>query len=366
MIISKLLLLNFRNYKKISLNLDENMNIFIGNNAQGKTNILESIYILALTKSHRLGVENNLIRNGSNFFKISGTIKIGKLQKKLEVGLVNDKKTVKINNNEIKKISDYISNLNIISFSPEDLDIIKGSPGDRRDLLNIEISQIYPGYIDKLNKFNKILKMRNEYLKTMYGKSNRNINYFEIINDKYIDLALDIYTDRLDYINKINNEIGNIFKNLMGIENLKIDYLNNFINEEKDKKEYFKNILKKNFDREINQGTTLYGPHRDDLIFNLNNSDLKFFGSQGQQRLSIIAFKLSEINIFKDLTGTSPILLLDDIFSELDISKRNKLIKYIIGKTQTIITTTDLKNINKTLIKNSKVFEVKEGLITER
>ena len=366
MIISKISLLNFRNYKKISLNLDDKMNIFIGNNAQGKTNILESIYILALTKSHRLGVENNLIRNGSNFFKINGTIKIEKIIKKLEVGLVNDKKTVRINNNELKKISDYISNLNVISFSPEDLDIIKGSPGIRRDLLNIEISQIYPGYIDKLNRFNKILKIRNEYLKSMYGKSNRNLNYFEIINDKYIDLAIDIYKYRIDYINKVNEEIKNIFENLTGLKKLKIIYINNFIIKEKENIEYLKSILKKNFDREINKGITLYGPHRDDLIFDLNGLDLKYFGSQGQQRLSIISFKLSEIKIFKDLTGTQPILLLDDIFSELDISKRNKLIKYIIGKTQTIVTTTDLKNINKTLVKNSKIFEVKEGIVTER
>ncbi|MDD3241224.1 MAG: DNA replication/repair protein RecF [Bacilli bacterium] len=366
MIISKISLLNFRNYKKISLNLSENMNIFIGNNAQGKTNILESIYILALTKSHRLGVENNLIKNGSDFFKINGSIRVNDFIKKLEVGLVNGKKIVKINNNEIKKISDYISNLNIINFSPEDLDIIKGSPGIRRDLLNIEISQIYPGYIDKLNRFNKLLKIRNEYLKNMYGKNNRNMNYFEIINDKYIDLAIEIFEYRNDYIKKINLIISDIYENLTGMKKIEIEYINNFIDNKKDKVENFKNLLKKNIEREISQGMTLYGPHRDDLIFKLNNSDLKFFGSQGQQRLAIISFKLSEIKIFKELTGTQPILLLDDIFSELDISKRNKLIKYIIGKTQTIITTTDLKNINKTLVKNSKIFEVKNGVITER
>ncbi len=370
MFLSKISLRNFRNYNKLDINLDKNLNIFIGKNGQGKTNILESIYILALTKSYRLGVETNLIKIGEESTKIKGTLKYNKIIKDLEFFLSKDNKTVKINKTNIKKISEYINNLNVIIFSPDDLEIIKGSPNIRRNYLNIEISQIFNNYIDLNNKYNKILKIRNEYLKMLNLNTIADKRYLDILTDKLILLAIEIYKYRIKYINEINNNISSIYFNITNINNLKIKYNSNInlenINDDKKIYDEMKNKYNQNYKKELFQGMTLYGPHRDDFSFYIDDNDLKFFGSQGQQKLAIIALKLSEINIFKNETNTNPILLLDDIFSEIDLEKKNKLLKYLNEDIQIIITTTDLKNINKKLVNNAKIFEINSGSIVER
>jgi len=369
MYLSKIEVNNFRNYKKEKIKLCEKINIFIGDNAQGKTNILESIYILALTKSHRLGLENNIIRSGFNSCKISGLLRDNEILKELELKLLDDKKKVYINQKEIKKVASYISNMNVIMFCPMDLDIIKGSPQIRRNLLNIQISQLYPLYVNYLNEYNKILKTRNEYLKQMSINGLADNRYLDIINEKLVDRGVQIYLYRKKYLDYINNKIGNIYEELMNIKGLNIIYennldLDNFELEEIRKRFFHK--LKSNIKREISQGITLYGPHRDDFSFYINNDNMKFYASQGQQRLAIISFKLAEVSFFSEEKGTSPILLLDDIFSELDIKKRNKLIEFIPNNIQTIITTTDLKNIQKKIINKAKIFIVDHGNITEK
>jgi len=369
MYLSKIELSHYRNYKKGKVKLSDKINIFIGDNAQGKTNILESIYILAFTKSHRVGYENNIIENGYETCKISGLLKDNKSVKELKIIIRPDSKKVSIDNKEIKKIASYISNMNVIMFCPNDLDIVKGSPQIRRNLLNIEISQLYPFYVNYLNEYNKILKNRNEYLKQMNINGMTDTRYLDILNEKLVERGCDIYLYRKKYLDYINSKIKDIFKNIMNIDDLNIIYeanidINNF--DEATIKKEFLNKLEKNVKREIFQGMTLYGPHRDDFSFNIKESNLKFYGSQGQQRLAIIAFKLAEVSLFKEEKGTSPILLLDDIFSELDIKKRNRLIKYIPDDIQTIITTTDLKNIQKKIVNNSKIFVVDNGTITEK
>ena len=369
MILKKIKIVNYRNLVKQEVNFSNNINIFIGDNAQGKTNLLESIYILALTKYHRMGFENNIIQNGKEACKLEGLLNDNELYKKLELIINVDKKRVFINKKEIKKIASYISNMNVIMFCPNDLDIIKGSPQIRRNLLNIEISQLYPLYIGYLNEYNKILKNRNEYLKQMSINGMADTRYLEVLDEKLVDRGSLIYQYRKKYLDYINSNIKDIYKNIMNINNLNIKYIDNIDidNYDIDKiKEKFNKKLKNNYKREISQGMTLYGPHRDDFSFYIKDEDLKYYGSQGQQRIAIIAFKLAEVSLFKEEKNTNPILLLDDIFSELDIDKRNKLIKYIPNDIQVIITTTDLKNIQRKIINKAKIFFVEDGKITEK
>ena len=368
MYLSKIELKHFRNYKNIKIKLNSHMNIFIGNNAQGKTNILESIYVLALTKSHRYGIENNLIQKNFDYCFIKGTIKDGKKIKDLEIRLDKQKKKFMIDKKEIHKVSEYISNMKIIMFCPDDLDIIKGSPQIRRNLMNIQLSQLFYPYVQYLNEYNKILKSRNEYLKLMSVNNYTDYRYLEILDEKLCERAIKIYQYREKYLNFINQKIRIIFKKITSIDGLSVDYENNIdltnFNEDEIKNK-FSSKLSNNIKREIMQGTTLYGPHRDDFVFYIEQNNMRLYGSQGQQRMAIVAFKLAEIELFKEILGTSPILLLDDIFSELDISTRKKLIQFIPDDIQTIITTTDLKNIQKKIVEKAKIFNVDSGNITE-
>lgn len=369
MILTKLHLVNFRNYRKVLVKFDPHLNIFIGNNAQGKTNILESIYVLAITKSHRFGIENHLIRQGEEKAQIQGTIKVGKISKDLEVDIYKQKKQVKINKTEIRRIAEYITHMNVIMFCPDDLDIIKGSPQNRRNLLNIEISQIFKDYIQYQNEYNKILKTRNEYLKMMSVNRFTDERYLDILTDKLIERAIIIYQFRKKFLDLVGAKIGDIYENIMGEPGLILSYYNNLDLHDYSMEEIRSHMLfklKDNFRRELQQGSTLYGPHRDDFIFLYQGNDIKLYGSQGQQRVAIISFKLAEISIFKEQCETSPILLLDDIFSELDLKKRTRLIEYLQDDIQTIITTTDVKNINKKIIEKAKIFTVHAGNITEK
>lgn len=368
LIIRKISLINFRNYRKTTIALDKKINIFIGDNAQGKTNILESIYFLALTKSYRTA-DLNLINKMSENTKVKGEIKDNSIYKSMSVELSKDKKCVKINNNEVKKISDYITNLNVILISPEDINILQGTPAERRNFLNIELSQLSKNYIKKYNEFNRILKIRNNYLKMLYKSSNTDRRYLDSVTENLIEREIDIYQERNRFINSINERISNIYEDISGIKNFRIVYETNVDLEDFSKEKIRNNLLKRynsNIKKEIENGMTLYGPHRDDLQFLIENDDIKIYGSQGQQKVAIIALKLSEIEIFKEMTDTYPIILLDDIFSELDIKNRNKLINYINKELQVIITSNDTRGVNKKFLDNSKIFKVKNGSIIEK
>ena len=365
--LTKLNLLNFRNYSSIEVIFNDKMNILIGDNAQGKTNILESIEILALTKSHRINNNPNIIKIDEDYCKIKGVVSNDYSISRLEFFLSEG---IKLNQHEVKKISDYISNLNIIMFTPDDLEIIKDSPGIRRNLLNVEISQISKLYLNTYNEYSKILKTRNEYLKTIFNSQNPNYIYLDTITDKLIEKAVIIYQKRKEYINLINKKINYYFYELSGFNNLNIKYIPNidFLSFDSiDIEKKLKDVFKNNLNKEITYGMTLYGPHRDDFIFEIDNNDLKFYGSQGQQKLAILSFKLSEIDIFKNVKNSVPILLFDDIFGELDIKKRNKLLNIINQENiQSIITTTDINNINKKYLKDALIYIVKDGNIERR
>ncbi len=368
--LTKINLSNFRNYSNINILLYDKMNIFVGNNAQGKTNILEAIVILALTKSHRVGVNPNIIQFNKKKCIIKGVVKKNKIVTKLEVNIDDHNKNLKVNQNEIRRVVDYISNLNVIIFTPDDLEIIKNSPNVRRNLLNIQLSQISKDYLITYNEYNKVLKTRNEYLKILFNNSIADKKYLDIITDKLVEKAVKIYLKRNEYLNLINEKIDYYFKEITGISGLKVVYVPNIdidLFDEEVITKKLRHLFYKNYMKELNYGMTLYGPHRDDFYFKLNDNDLKYFGSQGQQKLAVLAFKLSEIEIFYNWSGTMPLLLLDDIFSEIDIKKRNKLLNLINSlDIQSIITTTDLKNINKKYYNNSYIYEVKNGEVERK
>ena len=367
--IRRLKLTNFRNYSNLEIDFHKNVNIFIGDNGKGKTNILESIYVLSLTKSNRYGVEENLIKFDEEIAKLEGIVRKDDLIKKQEIYLTKKKKQIFINNKEMRRIRDYISNFCVISFTPEDLEIVKGSPNVRRNMINIDISQLHNNYISYLNEFNQIVKIRNEYLKKMNVDGNSDVRYLDVVNTSMVEKGIKIYQYRYDFFKKINELLPKIFKKLSGLDNLMIKYETNFdlgeFELEKVKKNY-ESKLNKNFKVELMQGVTLVGPHRDDFSFDLSGINMKEFSSQGQQRLAIIALKIAEIYLYKEETGEYPVLLLDDIFSEIDTKKRNKIVSFLLKDIQSIITTTDINDIDEDLVKNATIFKVNNNKVTER
>lgn len=365
MYIKKVKLHGFRNYQSLNVTLTKGINIIYGENAQGKTNLLESIYVLGLTKSHRSFIDNNLINKDSEYLTIEGVVNNQKLDNKLNIYIDNKTKVLKYNNNTVKKISDYISIMNIIIFYPDDLELIKGSPQLRRKYINLELSQLYSNYFILINEYNKILKLRNEYLKKINKKVSVDKNYIDILTGYLIDKSIMIYKMRSKFINKVNLYCSKIYKDIMNLDGFSIKYrpsieidINN-----PNLKEYLREEYNKKLDYDIRLCSTSLGPHKDDIEFFLDDKNLKFYGSQGQQRVAVLALKLSEIEIFKKYRESTPILLLDDIFSELDDIKKNNLLKYISKDIQTIITTTDLNNLDSKLIKKSKLFNINNGNI---
>ena len=358
--IVKLKLQNFRNYSTQEISFDKN-NIIYGKNGMGKTNLIEAIYVLALTKTFRSNNEKIVIKENEAISKIYGTI-IDDIKNNYEVIINKTGKKVKIDNNIYKKISDYISNIKVILFNPNDLQIIKDSPSIRRKLLNVSISQYDNRYLKILSNYNKILKQRNSYLKTMYINANTSKDYLNVLTEKLIEYGLQIYEYRKKYIKEINIYIKDIYKKIANISEINIEYLSNYndLNIEEIRKKY-----KESLDKDMLLGMTKLGIHHDDLIFKINDNELKEYGSEGQQKNAIIAYKLSEIEVFKKKINKIPILVLDDLFSELDEEKINNILNLIDGDIQTFITTTEIDKINENIKNKSKLFHITESGIKE-
>lgn len=367
MYIEKLLLKNYRNINRTYLDLNPNLNIFIGNNGQGKTNLLEAVYLLATTESHRTNRDSELIQ----WDKENTLVQLKLIKEDYDLTISykiegRDKK-IKINKNPLEKNSDLVGNLNVILFSPEDLKIVKGSPSNRRNFLDLEISQVNPYYYHLLKEYNHILKQRNNLLKEIQKKRNdEKINMLEIWDEQLVEIGSKIISKRLAVIDKLKilarlaqRQITN------GSENLSISYetsLNGNLENNKIK-DIFKNNLIQKRKKEIKRGYTLFGPHRADLKLEINDIDVRRYGSQGQQRTVALALKLAELEFMKSETGEYPVLLLDDVFSELDKKRRNTLLETITEKIQTFITSTDLNDISKFSPDKEQVFTVKEGKI---
>ena len=225
---------------------------------------------------------------------------------------------------------------------------------------------MYNNYLKHVNEYNSLLKIRNEYLKRINLNGQADTKYLDIINSKMIDVSVKIYYFRFFYISEINKILPKIYKKLTGISDIKIDYQNSLGILEYDEnsiREMMQKKYKKNLYKEMMQGMTLTGLHRDDLVFLVNNLDAKIYASQGQQRLIVIAYKVAELLVFKKIKHEYPVLLLDDVFSEIDIKRRNNIVKFLKSEIQVIITTTDLEDIEPDLVNNAKIFKIKNGEI---
>jgi len=359
--ISSLKLLNFRNYDSLEIKFSDNTNIIYGKNGMGKTNLIEAIYMLGLTKTFRLGNENVVIKKGKNIAKIEGLIK-NNIINNHKIIISDSDKRIKIDNNKIAKISDYITKVNIILFNPDDLKIIKDTPMTRRKLLNIEISSINNLYLNLLNNYNKILKQRNSYLKALNKKNKVESEFLNILTDQLIDTGLSIMEIRKSFINEINSYISDIYYKITHKGHLSVNYKSEFMG--KSKLELL-NMYKKNTSREIIMGKTLFGPHHDDIEFIVDSEIVKEFSSVGEQKNSVISYKLAEIKYIEDHLGKKPILLLDDLFSELDIEKINNILELIDDDMQTFITTTEIDKVDNKILKNAKIFKIENGLVIE-
>lgn len=370
MIIKSLQLTDYRNYESLQLNFSPKINVFIGENAQGKTNVMESIFVLALAKSHRTNNDKELIRWGKDYGKIEGVIENRYGDFPIELKITHKGKKGKVNHLEQSKLSNYIGQVNVIMFAPEDLNVVKGSPNIRRRFIDMEIGQISSVYLHDLLVFQKVLKQRNQFLKNNQGKQNIDFVLLDIYTEQYIHAAIQIIRKRHEFINLLQEWAKPIhLKISRGLENLKIKYntvkgldLNWSINE---MKAFLKNKLDESTTREIERGMTLIGPHRDDLQFFVNDYDVQIFGSQGQQRTTALSLKLAEIELIKKETNESPILLLDDVLSELDDYRQSHLLNAIQNDVQTFVTTTSIEGIHHETIQHAKLFHVKQGAVEE-
>ena len=359
--IDSLSLMNFRNYETLNISFGD-LNIIYGLNGSGKTNIIEAIYTLALTKSFRINNDKVMIKKGKIKAKIKGNVLKNGDENTFGVEISNDGKVVTINGEKQDKVSDYVSRINVILFNPSDTRLIDESPMIRRKMLNIEISQIYKEYLVILTNYQRILKQRNFYLRGMYVNGSYTNTYLDILTKKLIEYGSIICKYREKFVDNINKYIASNYEKIFGSGTLKIRYVSTFKNKSEDDliKRY-----KDNYQKELSVGKTLEGIHHDDIVFVLDNNNLKEWGSEGQRKNAIISFKLAEISVINEIKGYYPILILDDLFSELDKVKVTNLLWMLDRNVQTFMTTTDLKNISKKVIKDAKKFKVNDGILEE-
>ncbi len=359
MFIKRLQMLNYRNYNALDIELCPNVNVFMGDNAQGKTNILEAIYYCAFAKSHRTSKDKELINwNGEHAF-ISVDVGRERLDKRIDISILKDgKKSIRINKIKIKKIGELFGNFNVVMFSPEDLRIIKDSPGVRRKFIDMELCQLNPKYYYNLVQYNKVLNERNILLRNRSTSS----EMLEIYDMQLVEFGYNIIRERIKYIESLNKYAEKIHSDITsGKEKINFKYIST-IKDLENIKENFYTLLEKNRSKDCDRGITSIGPHRDDFFVYINDIDTKSYGSQGQQRTAVLTMKFSSLEIIKELTGEFPVLLLDDVLSELDFN-RKKYILSTIGQIQTVITCTGIEDLYEYLDEKAKVFKVKNGEI---
>ena len=353
MLITNLKLKNFRNYDELNLNFNKNINIFFGNNAQGKTNIIESIFLCAIGKSFRTSRDKELIKFDKEFLNIEMAYKKKDRDGKIKIE-ISDRKNIYLNGIKGKKLSELLGKINVVLFTPDDINILKNGPKMRRRFLDIMIGQLRPNYIYCLNMYLKTLEQRNAYLKQIKLEQ-KNPDLLELWDRNLVEYSEKIYNYRKEFLEKIRSKINNIHKKITNNnENIRIDYISDF----SDKKNFY-SALKQNYKIDIMRGITSKGIHRDDFMVFLNDKSVNTYGSQGQNRTVVLSLKMSELQVIKDEIGENPILLLDDFMSELDSERRNNFLNNI-GETQVFVTCTDKLEINKL---EYGIFNVKNGEI---
>ncbi len=360
MIIKSIELSNFRNYEQLNLELDKGTNILYGDNAQGKTNILEAVYLCGTTKSHKGSKDKEMIRFDGEEAHIRTIVEKNEKSYQIDMHLRNrGAKGVAINKLPIKKASELFGILNIVFFSPEDLNIIKNGPAERRRFIDLELCQLDKIYLSDLTRYNKTLVQRNKLLK--------DINYRPELRDtlpvwdmQLLEYGKNIIKKRRQFINELNEIISEIHFNISGgKENLVLKY------EPSIDDIFFEDELIKARNKDLKLCQTTVGPHRDDMLFSIDGIDIRKYGSQGQQRTSALSLKLSEIDLVKKSINSTPVLLLDDVLSELDSNRQNYLLNSI-NDIQTIITCTGLEEFVKNRFQIDKIYQVVQGKVFEK
>ena len=358
MYIKSLELLNYRNYEKLNIEFNKNINLILGKNAQGKTNLIEAIYLSAFGKSFRTNKDNEMITFAKDRAKVQ--VKAEKEDEEIKLELFFNKelkKSAKINGVKLKKASEILDNIYIIIFSPEDLKIVKEEPEKRRKFIDRELCLLKPIYYNNLIQYKKILAQRNAYLKEQQIDK----KVLDVWDTQLAKYGRQLIIQREEFIEKINKASKKIHSKITnGKENLEIIYNPNVKLDED-----FYIILKENIENDIRQRTTTKGPHKDDIIFHINEINARSFGSQGQQRTCALSLKLAEISLIKEETDEDAILLLDDVMSELDEERQEFLLKSL-SKTQMFITTTELSDALLDKFKEASIFDVKNGKINKR
>lgn len=361
---------NYRNLSKIDTHFDPNINIFIGKNAQGKTNLLESIYFLALTRSHRTSSDRELINFNHDYANVLGHVHKSQVDLSLRVLITKKGKKVWINRVEQAKLSKYVGQLNAILFSPEDLELIKGAPSLRRRFMDQEFGQINSEYLYFASKYRQVLMQKNNYLKQLSKGQAKDRVFLDVLSDQLAGVAAEIISRRFKFLEYLSHAASQAYDHIsLASEKLTITYHPSVstIKAADTTEEIYHKVLanyQKTKEMEIRKGTTLSGPHRDDIEFKLDNKNAHLYASQGQQRTIALSIKLAEIQLVHHLTDEYPLLLLDDVMSELDHGRQSALLNYIHGKTQTFITTTDLEGISWEIIKQPKIYHIQSGEIS--
>ena len=355
MIVDSIKLEKFRNYKLLKLKFDKGTNIFYGDNAQGKTNILESVYLCGTTKSHKGSKDREVIQFEEEESHIRMKVIRDGSPVKIDMHLKRNKpKGIAVNGVPIHKASELLGIANFVFFSPEDLNIIKNGPSERRRFIDMELCQLNKVYLYHLSNYNKVVIQRNKLLKELSFRPDL-VDTLDIWDMQMVEYGEKVIAERREFLKSVNDIVRNIHLHLSGEkEILEVEYEENVSAEE------FEKELKKSRSRDIKMKMSLTGPHRDDICFKIKGADIRKYGSQGQQRTAALSLKLSEIELVKQQTGDTPILLLDDVLSELD-SNRQRYLLDSIGNIQTLITCTGLEDFVENRFDINRVFHVVDG-----
>ncbi|AMV63024.1 DNA recombination and repair protein RecF [Pediococcus damnosus] len=368
MYLENLSLHNFRNYTDLETEFIPGVNVLLGANAQGKTNLLESIYVLALTRSHRTSNDRDLINWDADTAQLATRVKKQVSSMPLELELSAKGKRAKVNHIEQSKLSQYIGQLNVVLFSPEDLSLVKGSPAIRRRFIDMEFGQMSSKYLYNSAQYRTILKQRNQYLKQLKFKVQSDKVFLGVLSDQLAAYGAEITFQRRQFLKKLEKWAQQMHTQIsLGKEHLTFEYVSQVDQEEELTVDQLYKKLQEAFseheEHELQQGTTLVGPQRDDVRFLVNGKNVQTFGSQGQQRTTALSVKLAEIDLMKEETGEYPILLLDDVLSELDDERQTHLLKSIQNKVQTFLTTTSLSGVARQLIDEPRIFTISQGTL---
>ncbi|HIW69898.1 MAG TPA: DNA replication/repair protein RecF [Candidatus Limosilactobacillus merdipullorum] len=370
MILEELKLHHFRNYEDLTVKFHPGINVLIGENAQGKTNLLEAIYVLALTKSHRTANDRELISWNEHEASVAGRVKkkLGSLP--LAVQFSSRGKRVRMNHLFQPRLSSYIGALNVVLFAPEDLELVKGAPVVRRQFMDTEFSQMSNQYLFALGKYNQVLKQRNQYLKQLKYHQQSDKVLLGVLSEELAQSGGTVIALRYQLLKQLEVWAQELHQHISTQkETLKFKYVSQVeTTDEKAAADYQQELLaqyQQRAEHEIELGTTLTGPHRDDVAFLVNGQNVQSFGSQGQQRTTALSVKLAEIELMKQQTNEYPLLLLDDVLSELDNDRQTHLLTAIQDKVQTFLTTTSLSGVARQLINQPAIYHIEYGQISE-